>query len=584
MNVASLVLERARSEPDGIAIRCPLNGWRRKGSRVSYANISNADLDRESDCIARGLESIGIVRGTRTALMVRPGRELFSLMLALFKVGAVPVLIDPGIGLRPLRRCLDEAEPEAFIGVPVAQAARIALGWARKTLRITVTVGRYPKFGAPTLDRLRELGTSGADYVPYATAKMEAADVAAILFTSGSTGPPKGVVYQHGNFAAQVEAIRGLGHIKSGETDLATFAPFALFDPALGMSALIPDMDPTRPGHVDPLRIIEPAEEFGATSLFGSPALLDTVGRYGAKHGTKLTTLRRVVSAGAPVSADIMARFLGMLPDDAEILTPYGATECLPVSCISSHEVLSETAALTDAGAGVCVGSPVPSIDARVIAIDDDPIETWDPALEVPTGTIGEITVRGPQATTAYYNRPDATALAKISYTGDGANAGNNTENNAGNNTDNKSGFWHRMGDVGYFDERGRLWYCGRKADRVTTDRGTLFSIQCEAIFDTHPKVRRTALVGVPVQNGEMPVICIELLPGTPRRARGEVETDLRALAERYAHTRDIRHFLFHSRFPVDIRHNAKIGRPELGRWARRKLRGRILNASSGSL
>ena len=576
MNVASLVLERARSEPDGIAIRCPVNGWRRKGSRVSYTNISNADLDRESDCIARGLESIGIVRGTRTALMVRPGRELFSLMLALFKVGAVPVLIDPGIGLRPLRRCLDEAEPEAFIGVPAAQAARIALGWARKTLRITVTVGRYPKFGAPTLDRLRELGTSGPRDAPYATATMEDADVAAILFTSGSTGPPKGVVYQHGNFAAQVEAIRGLGHIQPGETDLATFAPFALFDPAIGMSALIPDMDPTRPGHVDPRRIIEPAEEFGATSLFGSPALLDTVGRYGAKHGTKLTTLRRVVSAGAPVSADIMDRFLGMLPDDAEILTPYGATECLPVSCISSDEVLSETAALTDTGLGVCVGSPVPSIDARVIAIDDDPIESWDPALEVPTGSIGEITVRGPQATTAYFNRPDATALAKIRDTDGVANADKST--------DNKSGFWHRMGDVGYFDERGRLWYCGRKADRVTTDRGTLFSVQCEAIFDTHPKVRRTALVGVPVQNGEMPVICVELLPEIPRRARGAVEADLRALAERYAHTRDIRHFLFHSRFPVDIRHNAKIGRPELGRWARRKLRGRIRNASSVSL
>ena len=576
MNVASLVLERARSEPDGIAIRCPVNGWRRKGSRVSYTNISNADLDRESDCIARGLESIGIVRGTRTALMVRPGRELFSLMLALFKVGAVPVLIDPGIGLRPLRRCLDEAEPEAFIGVPAAQAARIALGWARKTLRITVTVGRYPKFGAPTLDRLRELGTSGPHDAPYATATMEDADVAAILFTSGSTGPPKGVVYQHGNFAAQVEAIRGLGHIQPGETDLATFAPFALFDPAIGMSALIPDMDPTRPGHVDPRRIIEPAEEFGATSLFGSPALLDTVGRHGAKHGTKLTTLRRVVSAGAPVSADIMDRFLGMLPDDAEILTPYGATECLPVSCISSDEVLSETAALTDTGLGVCVGSPVPSIDARVIAIDDDPIESWDPALEVPTGSIGEITVRGPQATTAYFNRPDATALAKIRDTDGVANAEKST--------DNKSGFWHRMGDVGYFDERGRLWYCGRKADRVTTDRGTLFSVQCEAIFDTHPKVRRTALVGVPVQNGEMPVICVELLPEIPRRARGAVEADLRALAERYAHTRDIRHFLFHSRFPVDIRHNAKIGRPELGRWARRKLRGRIRNASSVSL
>lgn len=562
MNVASLVLERARTQPDAIAITSPASRARRKGSRVRYQHISNSDLDHDSDRIARGLETIGIVRGVRTALMVQPNGEFFSLMLALFKVGAVPVLIDPGIGLRRLRRCLDEAEPEAFIGVPAAQAARIALGWARSTLRITVTVGRYPTFGAPTLDRLRELGSSKA---PYPTAKVEDTDIAAILFTSGSTGPPKGVVYRHGNFAAQIEAIRKLGRIKPGETDLATFAPFALFDPALGMSALTPAMDPTRPGHVDPRRIIEPAEEFGATNLFGSPALLDTVGLYGAKHGTKLTTLRRVVSAGAPVRADIMARFLKMLPDEAEILTPYGATECLPVSCISSNEVLSETAALTDEGAGVCVGSPVPSIDARIIAILDGPIASWDPALELPTGTIGEITVRGPQATTAYYNRPDATALAKI------------------RDTDNENGFWHRMGDVGYFDERGRLWYCGRKADRVKTGRETLFSVPCEAIFDTHPKVRRAALVGVPARNGETPVICVELLRGTPRRARSQVENDLRALAERHAHTRGIRHFLFHPRFPVDIRHNAKIGRPELGRWARRKLRGRIPHESPSS-
>jgi acyl-CoA synthetase (AMP-forming)/AMP-acid ligase II len=276
MNIASLVLERARTQPDATAITSPASRARLKGSRVRYQHISNADLDHDSDRIARGLEIVGIVRGVRTALMVQPNGEFFSLMLALFKVGAVPVLIDPGIGLRRLRRCLDEAEPEAFIGVPAAQAARIALGWARSTLRITVTVGRYPTFGAPTLDRLRELGSSNT---PYPTAKVEDTDIAAILFTSGSTGPPKGVVYRHGNFAAQIEAIRKLGRIKPGETDLATFAPFALFDPALGMSALTPAMNPTRPGHVDPRRIIEPAEEFGATNLFGSPALLDTVGR-----------------------------------------------------------------------------------------------------------------------------------------------------------------------------------------------------------------------------------------------------------------------------------------------------------------
>jgi len=279
LNVASLVLDRARSEPDAPAIHHPVG---RKGGKVLYASATNRALDRDSDWIARGLESVGVVRGVRTALMVRPSLEFFALMLALFKVGAIPVLVDPGIGVRRLGRCLDEAEPEAFIGVPLAQAARIALGWGRRTLRTTVTVSRRWLWGGTTLDELRERGRSDE---PYAVATTRDEDEAAILFTSGSTGPPKGVVYSHANFAAQVEAIRALGRIEHGEIDLPTFPPFALFDPALGMTAVIPDMDPTRPGEVDPRRIIDAAEEFRATNLFGSPALLDTVGRYGVENG-----------------------------------------------------------------------------------------------------------------------------------------------------------------------------------------------------------------------------------------------------------------------------------------------------------
>jgi acyl-coenzyme A synthetase/AMP-(fatty) acid ligase len=378
------------------------------------------------------------------------------------------------------------------------------------------------------------------------------------LYTSGSTGPPKGVIYRHSNFAAQIEAIRNLVHIEPGEIDLPTFAPFALFDPALGMTSLIPEMDPTRPGSVDPRRILQPAERFGATNLFGSPALLETVGRYGVLHGVKLSTLRRVVSAGAPVSAETMARFLELLPDDAEIHTPYGATECLPVSCISSREVLGETAALTDAGAGVCVGAPVPSIEVRILAIDDGPIEKWAPALELGVGQIGEIVVRGPQATAAYLNRPEATALAKIS------------------DPEVPEGFWHRMGDTGYLDAHGRLWYCGRKADRVERPGETLHSIPVEAVFDTHESVLRTALVGVPGIIETVPVLCVELLEGVPNSASRTIADELRTIGARFSHTRCISHVLFHPRFPVDIRHNAKIGRPALARWATRQLRGRL--------
>ncbi len=569
MNVASFVLERARTEPDAAAIHFPVGragrisriGWigrsgpavHRAAGRVPYERITNRQLDRESDLIAWGLESAGIGRGVRTVLMVRPSPELFAVTLALFKAGAVPVMVDPGIGLRRLRRCLDEAEPEAFIGVPAAQAARIAFGWARATLRIAVTAGRRWFWGGPTLEALRARGRSAE---PFPVADTRDDEEAAILFTSGSTGPPKGVVYRHGNFAAQVEAIRGLGTIERGEVDLPTFPLFALFDPALGMSAVIPDMDPTRPGDVDPRRIIEAAEAFGATNLFGSPALLDTVGRYGVEHRVELSSLRRVISAGAPVPAAVMERFLRMLPEGAEVLTPYGATECLPVSCISSREVLAETAARTGQGAGVCVGLPVPSIELRIIGIDDGPIEKWHAALALPKGEIGEIAVRGPQATRSYFNRPEATALAKIA--------------------DPDGGFWHRMGDVGYLDERGRLWYCGRKADRVTTSSGTLYTAPCEGVFDTHPRVRRSALVGVPGEGGAHPVLCVELLRdgrGAGRSAdRERVAAELLELGARHGPTRAIRTLLFHPGFPVDIRHNAKIGRPELARWAARQL------------
>ena len=381
--------------------------------------------------------------------------------------------------------------------------------------------------------------------------------VAAILFTSGSTGPPKGVVYRHDHLAAQVEALRALGAIEPGEIDLPTFPPFALFDPALGMTSVIPAMDPTRPGSVDPRRILDPIEEFGATHLFGSPALIDTVGRYGAARGVRLATLRRVVSAGAPVSAGVMARFLEMLPEAAEILTPYGATECLPVSCISSREVLAETAAQTDRGAGICVGAPVPSIDVRILEIEDGPIARFGPELELGCGEIGEIVVAGPQATEAYDARPDATALAKT--------------------RDPEGRLWHRMGDVGYLDASGRLWYCGRKADRIETRAGTLFSVPCEAIFDTHPDVRRTALVGIPGRSEPIPVLCVELHPGRgggfSRRQKRRIEAELLELGRLHAPTRPIRRILFHRRFPVDIRHNAKIDRGALARWADRRRR-----------
>ena len=535
VNISRPLTEMARLQPDTAAIIFPQED----------RTLTFRELDDDSDRIADGLGSIGIVRGTRVALLVPPSPELFSLTFALFKAGAVPVFIDPGIGARNMKGCLAYAEPEAFIGIPKAHLARRLLGWGKQSLKIFVTVGGGRIWGGIPLDELRR----AAQGIPFVAAETRRDDVAAILFTSGSTGPPKGAVYTHGTFAAQVDALRKMYDIRPGEIDLPTFPLFALFAPALGMTALIPQMDFTRPGTVDPRKILGPAAEFSATTMFGSPALLNRVGRYAASHPINLPALKRVICAGAPVSAAVLKRFAAMLPEDAEIFTPYGATEALPVSSIGSREVLGETGAMTGDGHGVCIGRPVKSITLTIIPITDDPVDVWSDDLALPAFEVGEIAVRGPQVSSAYLNHPDATKMAKI--------------------PDPSGGVWHRMGDVGYRDSSGRIWFCGRKAHRVVTLQGVLYTIQVEGIFNTHPKVFRTALVGCGPMGNRQPVLCVELETKAAKSEQELIRTELLELGNRYPLTKNIRIILFHPAFPVDIRHNAKIFREKLGVWAK---------------
>jgi acyl-CoA synthetase (AMP-forming)/AMP-acid ligase II len=539
VNVATYLAALAAREPDRPAVHMPYRG--------GYRTLTFAELDRLSGDIARGLDAVGIHRGVRTVLMVGPSLDFFALTFALFKVGAVPVMIDPGMGVRNLGTCLAEARPEGFIGIPKAHLARRLLGWARDTIQITVTTGSRlfgGKYSARGLQKIDErLG-------PLPVADTLADETAAILFTSGSTGVAKGVVYTHGIFAAQIEYLKQVYAIEPGEIDLSTFPLFALFGPALGMTAVIPEMDPTRPANVDPTKIIAAVERFKVSNLFGSPALINRVGRYGVEHGIKLPTLRRVISCGAPVSAKAIERFATMLGPGAQVFTPYGATESLPVANIGGDTILKETRHRTDAGKGVCVGRPIHGLEVRVIPITDDPVPTFDELTALPPGEIGEFAVRGPVVTAEYFGRPHATALAKM--------------------RDAAGRLWHRMGDVGYLDEQGRLWFCGRKSHRVETPEGTHFTIPCEAVFNRVPGVFRTALVGVKRNGVTVPVVCVELedAPGPAERPWNEIERDLRAAASRHEHTPRIEVFLEYPRsFPVDVRHNAKIFREKLARW-----------------
>jgi acyl-CoA synthetase (AMP-forming)/AMP-acid ligase II len=553
LNIAATLRETARRFPSQAAIICP-NGRDRFGRPV-LAPITFAGLDRESDSLARGMSGMGIGVGQRLVLMVRPGVEFIALTFALFKVGAVVVLIDPGMGPRRVFRCLDLVEPDGFVAVPPVHALRLFSVGQFPRARLNITVGRRWFWGGATYDSLlKALNPGGpasrsvpAPGSPFELAPTKRTDPAAIIFTSGSTGQAKGVVYEHGMFAAQVEALRDYYGVEPGGIDLPGLPLFALFNSAMAVTTVVPEMDPSRPAQVDPAKIVAAIHGQGVTQGFGSPAIWNRVGRHCQERGIAFPTLRRVFSAGAPVPVAVLERMKATLvAPAAEMHTPYGATEALPVTSITATEVLTRTADKTRQGAGTCVGVPFPTIRLKIVEIADRPLCSMADVRELPTGEVGEIIVQGDVVTREYFRRPDATAAAKIP---DGDR------------------FWHRMGDVGYLDETGSLWFCGRKSQIVETPKGRMFTDCVEPIFNTHPRVARCALVGIGPKPRQTPVIVVE----TEAAESKNLIAELRELAKSNANTRSIDRFLVYpGSLPVDVRHNTKINREQLAAWAER--------------
>lgn len=538
-NIARYLPRNAARMPGKLAVVLPAG--RDRAGRAVHSHLTFRQLDRLSSAYARGLRQAGVAPGSRVSLMVRPSLEFLALTFGLFRLGAVPVLIDPGMGLRNLVSCVAEVEPDTLIAIPAAHAVSLLFPRAFASVARRITVhGRRWLWGGATLEQVTH-----ADDSPLACAESAPEDLAAILFTTGSTGPPKGVLYTHGIFDAQVRRIQETYGITEDDVDLPGFPLFGLYSVAWGMTSVIPDMDPTRPAQVDPAKIVEAIEDFGVTTSFGSPAIWKRVGAYCQARDIQLPTVKRVLMAGAPVPGETLAQFTRILPQ-GDTHTPYGATESLPVATIAGSEVVGETWESTRRGAGTCVGRPLPGNLVEIIRITDEAIPEWSDELRVPQGEVGEIVVRSPMVTPGYFHREAATQLAKIR---DGAQ------------------LRHRMGDVGYLDAQGRLWFCGRRAHRVETPARTHYSVCCEAIFNEHPQVARSALVGV---RGR-PVMVVEPHEGHWPRGTAAREAFVRELLARGAaaeHTAAIRELLLHPSFPVDIRHNAKIFREQLAVWA----------------
>jgi acyl-CoA synthetase (AMP-forming)/AMP-acid ligase II len=568
VNVASRLSAMARVMPDAVAAAQA----RRNSSGTSYTSVSFEWLDADSSAIAAGLQDIGVEPGMRIALLVRPGIEFVSLVFALLKAGAVQILIDPGMGKRNLIRSLSEARPQGMIGGPVVQALRSILYGRFPECRLNVTVGRSPR--GLTLDQVRQ---RGAQRSGFQIADTNLNSPAAVIFTSGSTGAAKGVLYRHGNFDRQVTEIRDFYGIKPGEIDVACFPLFGLFNAAMGVTTVFPAMDFSHPARVDPSNIVSAVNDWQASQAFGSPAVWNRVGRYCEERSIRLPSLTRVLAAGAPVSAEVQRRMAACIHPEGAMHTPYGATEALPVASISSTEVLSETAKATEQGSGVCVGTRFGGIEWRVIRIHDGPMSTLADAEELPRCQIGELIVRGPVVTTEYVTRVEANAMAKIYDT-----STNPLGAPFGRPQPPKRDFWHRMGDLGYLDGHDRFWFCGRMSQRVTVDSGdtsqkqTLFTIPCEAIFNGHPDTFRSALVAIGRPGSRRPAIVVEPLPGRMPRGRNgrkQMIDELRELGQAAEHTKAIEEILICKSLPVDVRHNVKINREQLSAWATRKLR-----------
>lgn len=536
-NIARVLAETAHSNGSRTALV-----EARSGRSCSFEEL-NLFVDLYGAYLARK----GIHAGDRVVLMVRPSIDFIALAFALFRIGAPVILIDPGMGFKNLLRCIQRVKPDYLVGIPAVLLLSIIYFPKFKSVKRRFCCGSI--VGIRFFDirkQLNHIFDKVESFVP------DDDSLAAIIFTTGSTGPPKGVRFEHSIFAAQLERIRSYYRIGLDDVDQPGFPLFALFSTALGATAIIPDMDPTKPASVDPVKFVNTIQQFQVTYSFGSPAIWNVVSNYCIENKIRCTSLKKVLMAGAPVSGELIDRVFRTIATEGEVFTPYGATESLPIVSIEGKEVVGDTWEETKKGKGTCVGRPLPGIQIKIIEATESTLTSMEDCRELGSEEIGEIIVRGDVVTRAYDKDEEQTRAHKI-YDGDD--------------------FWHRLGDVGYLDEQDRLWFCGRKSHRVFSSSGIMYTICCEALINLHPDVFRSALVGV-IDEGkfQLPVMIVELHKPVARNSK-EIIKEIENICTGHPLTENIVHVLVHDSFPVDIRHNAKIFREKLASWAQEKIK-----------
>ena len=531
------VLAPSATPPDGSTASLFSGLERRRVSQsvaisdlASGETIDFASFVSRVDAVAVALAGHGLRPGDRVAMLTPPGIDLIVAVYGVWRAGGVTVIADRGLGLRRLGAAISSARPSWSIGPRPARIASTLMRWAPRAEHLDVT----------ELMREAQAPVTPPEHRPGPD------DDVAILFTSGATGPPKGVRYRHRQLAAQRDALAATYGISDDDRLVAAFVPFALYGPALGVPTALADADVTRPGKLTARALDDACLAVSATMVFASPAALANVVRTAPDAGAVagLAALRLIFSAGAPVPSETLHAVAALAPA-ASLHTPYGMTEALPVADIDLVGI--DAARAADELGGVCVGQPVSGGEVRIAALDFDAAAGAIDA--VPTGTTGEILVRAPWVSQGYLGRWHTQRLARP---GDG---------------------WHRTGDVGHLDDSGRLWVEGRLVHIIDTVDGPVTSVPLEraverALVPVDKAVAgRVAAVGVGPQDCSQIVIVIE------GSSSGLADAETSA-AVRGSVARPIAAVLMMADMPVDIRHNAKIDRGAVARWASALLAG----------
>lgn len=505
-------------------------------------SITFADFHSDVTRIAGGLVDLGVEKGDRIAMLVPPGIDLAVCIFATWRVGAVVVLADAGLGLRGMGRALKSADPAYLIGIPRALAAAKAMRWpgTRISTSPLASAGQRVIGPAASLDDLRDRG--GGVSLPPRPGPLDAAGVG---FTSGSTGPAKGVTYRHYQLEAQRDALVRVYGITASDSLVAGFGPFALLGTLMGIPSVVPDMEVTSPGSLTAAGLADAAASIDATLVFASPAALGNVAatadQLSSDQGATFQRVRLLLSAGAPVPVSTLRAVADLFPN-AEAHTPYGMTEAMPVADISLIEIDA-----AGAGEGVCVGQPVNGVDAAISAID--PYGRAVGELTADSGIVGEVCIRASHMRDGY----DKLWL---------------TEREA-----SRPAGWHRTGDVGHFDEEGRLWIEGRIGHVITTAHGPVTPVGMEHGVVAVDGVEQAAVVGVGPVGTQQVVVVLSPVGGV--RRPGLADESLVDRVREIADPVDVAAVLVAPSLPVDKRHNSKIDRSRIAEWAEKVLAGR---------